>query len=82
MFAAIEGNRLILGVTSEIFQGMIADPKRARVIEQAINDMHKVKLRIDVRVVDSILAPIDDAPVETAVDDPLVAAGQGAGWRG
>ena len=50
-----------------------------KVIEQAIHDLHDVKLRIEVRVVDSVLAPVDDAPVEAAADDPLVAAGRELG---
>ena len=76
----IEGNRLILGVQTEIFQQKIAEPKRARVIEQAINDLHNVKLRLDVQVVENVLAKDEVAPsAASAVDDPLIAAGQELG---
>ncbi len=76
----IEGNRLILGVQTEIFQQKIAEPKRARVIEQAINDLHNVKLRLDVHVVENVLANDEEAPsAASTVDDPLIAAGQELG---
>ncbi len=77
---AIEGNRLILGVTSEFFHEKIAAPDRAKVIEQAIHDLHGVKLLVDVRVVDAVITPSDGAPAEPAeVEDPLVAAGRALG---
>ena len=77
---AIEGNRLILGVTNEVFVPMIEAPKRARVVEQAIHDLHGVKLLVQVRVVDAVIAPeaateIKDAPA----DDPLIAAARELG---
>ena len=76
----IEGNRLILGVQTEIFQQKIADPKRSKVIEQAIFDLHEVKLRLEVRVVDGVLAPSETDAVEAAaLEDPLVAAGKELG---
>lgn len=77
---AIEGNRLILGVENPVFVKMIQDPKRARVLEQAIHDLHEVKLRIEVRVVDSAIAPDEAAQTgEAVIDDPLIAAGKELG---
>ena len=77
----IEGNRLVLGVQDEFFRQKIADPKRARVIEQAIHDLHQVKLRIDVQVVDGVAAPSESpaAAAASSADDPLVAAGRELG---
>ncbi len=73
----IEGNRLILGVQTEFFQQKIADPARSRVIEQAIFDLHEVKLRLEVRVVE---AGAEAVMEETAApDDPLIAAGKALG---
>ena len=77
---AIEGNRLILGVINPVFVQMIEEPKRAKVIEQAIHDLHGVKLRIEARVVDSVIAP--EAAGENAAPapvDPLIAAGKELG---
>jgi len=75
----IEGNRLILGVPTEFFQQKIADPQRARYIEQAIYDLHHVKLRIDVQVVDGAAVP-NAAPDENGdEDDPLLAKGKELG---
>ena len=76
----VNGNRLILGVRTELFREKIAAHDRAKYIEQAIFDLHAVKLRIEVRVVDSIVAP--EAATESeapAVDDPLIAAGKELG---
>lgn len=76
----IEGNRLILGVQTELFQQKIADPKRSKVIEQAIFDLHEVKLRLEVRVVDGVLAPAETGDAESPrPDDPLIAAGKALG---
>ena len=71
---AIEGNRLILGVLQEIFQKKIAAPQRAKYIEQAIYDLHQVKLRIEVQVVSRVAAP-DAAGLDkhSSEDDPLLA---------
>ena len=77
---AIEGNRLILGVSSEFFQQKIADPQRAKYIEQAIDDLHKVKLRIEARVVSGIAPPEAAASDENGEeDDPLLAKGKELG---
>ena len=74
---AIEGNRLILGVLQEIFQQKIASPDRAQVIEQAIFDLHDVKLRIEIRVVDQVVEPSEPQADAVADDeDPLIAAGK------
>ena len=76
----IEGNRLILGVQSEVFQQMIAEPKRSKVIEQAIFDLHQVKLRLEVRVVEGAPAAGETEQVESsAPEDPLIAAGKALG---
>ncbi len=76
----IEGNRLILGVTTEFFRDKITSADRAKFIEQAIFDLHEVKLRIEVRVVDSVIAPEETSKsAEAAVEDPLIAAGKALG---
>lgn len=76
----INGNRLILGVQTELFREKIAAHDRAKYIEQAIFDLHAVKLRIEVRVFDSMVAPEAATESETpAVDDPLIAAGKELG---
>ena len=73
----IEGNRLILGVQTEFFQQKIADPVRSKVIEQAIFDLHEVKLRLEVRVVDGVSEA--DKSAASPPDDPLIAAGKELG---
>lgn len=76
----IEGNRLILGVQTEIFQQKIAEPKRSKVIEQAIYDLHQVKLRLEVRVVDGVVDPSETDTTESpAPEDPLIAVGKELG---
>ena len=76
----IEGNRLILGVTTEFFRDKITSADRAKFIEQAIFDLHQVKLRIEVRVVDSVRAPEEASEsVESPAEDPLIAAGKELG---
>ncbi len=77
---AIEGNRLILGVANPVFIKMIEEPKRARVLEQAIFDLHEVKLRLEVRVVDAVMAATETSQAEaSAPEDPLIAAGKALG---
>ena len=76
----IEGNRLVLGVTTEFFRDKITSADRAKFIEQAIFDLHQVKLRIEVRVVDSVMAPEEASEsVEAPIEDPLIAAGKELG---
>ena len=69
----VEGNRLILGVSSEFFLQKIAAPDKARVIEQAIADLHGVKLRIEPRVVSDVRPP-EDMPPAAIAEDPLIEA--------
>ena len=69
----IEGNRLILGVETEFFRDRIGSPDKARVVEQAIADLHGVKLRIEPRVV-SEARPPDDLPEAAPAEDPLIEA--------
>ena len=76
----IKGNRLILGAPSEFFQEKIADPQRAKYIEQAIYDLHQVKLRVEARVVSGVSLPEDAALDEHGdEDDPLLARGKELG---
>lgn len=76
----IEGNRLVLGVASEFFQQRIATPDKARVIEQAIFDLHGVKLRIEARLFADVRPPdpAEESPKPT-VEDPLIAAARSLG---
>ena len=76
----IEGNRLVLGVSSEFFQQRIAAPDKARVVEQAIFDLHGVKLRIEARVFGDIRPPdpAGESP-EPTDEDPLIAAARSLG---
>ena len=77
---AIEGNRLILGVQTEFFQKKIAAPERAKIIEQAIFDLHEVKLRLDVRVVEGAAPPPEPTgQARPEPEDPLIAAGKALG---
>lgn len=68
----IDGNRLILGVLAQIFEEKISDPERVKIIEQAIYDLHNVKLRIEVIVVDSEHVPDDETLSDLDDDDPLI----------
>ena len=64
----------------DFFREKITASDRAKFIEQAIFDLHQVKLRIEVRVVDSVIAPQEASETAKApVDDPLIAAGKALG---
>ncbi|MCY3574898.1 MAG: DNA polymerase III subunit gamma/tau [Chloroflexi bacterium] len=76
----IEGNRLVLGVASAFFQQRIATPDKARVIEQAIFDLHGVKLRIEARVFADVRPPDPaEAAQMPAAQDPLIATARSLG---
>ncbi len=76
----IEGNRLLLGVSSEFFQQRIAAPDKARVVEQAIFDLHGVKLRIEARVFGDVRPPDPAGESQTTgAEDPLIAAARALG---
>lgn len=70
----IEGNRLILGVPNEFFQQKITDPQRAKCIEQAIYDLHKVKLRVEAQVASRVAAPEDVTLDENGEEEDLLLA--------
>lgn len=75
---AIEGNRLILGVRTDFFQKKLAAPERAKIIEQAIFDLHDVRLRLEVRVAAGA-PPQATERASPKPEDPLIAAGKALG---
>lgn len=75
----IDGNRLVLGVLTQFFLEKLSHPDRTRVIEQAIFDLHAVKLRIQTQIVESVDAPDDEALAEEDDDDPLIATARELG---
>jgi len=68
----MDGNRLTLGVLAQIFKEKLSDPARSRVVEQAIFDIHDVKVRIQVQLVDSVSVPDNETVSKIEEDDPLV----------
>ena len=68
----IDGNRLVLGVLTQIFEQKISEPHRVKIIEQSIFDIHDVKLRVEVQLVDSTEIPDDDTLNAVEDDDPLI----------
>ena len=64
----VDGNRLVLGVITQFFQEKISHPQRVKIIEQSIYDVHDVKLRIHVQLVQSEIVP-DNEPISDANDD-------------
>jgi DNA polymerase-3 subunit gamma/tau len=70
---AIDGNRLVLGVLNQFFLGKLSDPERTKYIEQAIFDVHRVKLRIQTQIVEAFDDQVDQITIDTNADDPLVA---------
>jgi len=68
----MDGNRLTLGVLTQIFKEKLSDPARSRIVEQAIFDLHEVKLRLQVQLVDSVSAPDKEVTHAIVEDDPLV----------
>lgn len=68
----MDGNRLILGVLAQIFKEKLSDPERTKYIEQSIFDIHTVKLRIQVQLVDSEFVPDGEVLIDVDEDDPLI----------
>lgn len=69
----IDGNRLIIGVINNVFLEKLSDPARAKVVEQSIFDLHQVKLRIQIQLVESdeITNQEIQSTSEVDDDDPL-----------
>ena len=77
----IEGNRLILGVQTELFQQKIAEPKPApKSLNKPYLTCIKSSFGLEVRVVDGVLAPGHSELAQSAApEDPLIAAGKELG---
>ena len=77
---AVEGNRLILGVENPFFRKKLAEGDRSAIVERAIFDLHSVKLRLEVQVVNGRSgAQGAGAARESHADDPLIAAARALG---
>ena len=76
---SINGNRLVLGAETAFFQQKLAEESRARVVEQAIFDLHGVKLRLEARVVDAADGNDNGADSSPAQEHPLVALAKSLG---
>jgi len=76
----IDGNRLVLGVLNQFFLEKLSDPERTKYIEQAIFDLHEVKLRVKAQIVESLDEINEDIEIEDEEDDdPLIAAARELG---
>ena len=65
---------------TDFFRQKIAAPERAKIIEQAIFDLHEVKLRLEARVVEGGAPPAEaTGPGRAEPEDPLIAAGKALG---
>ncbi len=69
----IDGNRLVLGVQTQFFLEKLSDPERTKFIEQAIFDIHDVKLRVQVQIVKDVQILESESLDAGDEDDPLVA---------
>lgn len=73
----VDGNRVIVGVTSDVFREKLDVPDKRRALEQALNDVFRVPLRVTVTLMSGDLqlsAAADDAPESDgpSVDDPFL----------
>ncbi len=75
----IDGNRLILGVLNQFFLEKLSDPDRTKYIEQAIFDIHDVKLRIQAQIVEKLDESVEQITLSTEDDDPLIATARELG---
>ncbi len=68
----VDGNRVIIGVTNDIFREKLETPDKRDALEKALQTVHKVPLKVQIVVVsgqDAASVPSMD------VDDPLVSLG-------
>ncbi len=71
----VDGNRLVLGVLNDFFLQRLSAPERLKTIEQAIFDLHDVKLRILVQLVNEAELNEQASLKEDEEVDPLIETG-------
>jgi hypothetical protein len=67
----VDGNRVIIGVTNDIFREKLETPDKREALEKALHTVHKVPLKVHVVVASG--APESDSSIDTS--DPLVSLG-------
>ncbi len=68
----VDGNRVVIGVTNDIFREKLETPDKREALEKALHTVHKVPLKVQIVVVSSVQQGSDTA---MDVSDPLVSLG-------
>jgi DNA polymerase-3 subunit gamma/tau len=68
----VDGNRVMIGVTNDIFREKLETPDKRDALEKALQSVHKIPLKVQIVVVSG-----QDSPSATAADisDPLISLG-------
>ncbi len=69
----VDGNRVIIGVTNDIFREKLEAPDKRDALEKALQQVHKVSLKIQVMLVDNIQQSVEADSMD--MSDPLVSLG-------
>jgi hypothetical protein len=69
----VDGNRVIIAVTNDIFREKLETPDKREALEKALHNVHKVALKVQIVLVDSLEQPQEDAAMD--LNDPLVSLG-------
>jgi DNA polymerase-3 subunit gamma/tau len=68
----VDGNRVVIGVTNDIFREKLETPDKREALEKALHTVHKVALKVQVVVVSSVQQESESV---VDVSDPLVSLG-------
>ena len=83
----IDGNRVVVGVNSDVFREKLDAPDKRKALEQALNDVFKVPLRVTVMLMSGDTPPSgehDAPPAEdhsVNLDDPFFSAAKEFGAK-
>jgi hypothetical protein len=69
----VDGNRVVIAVTNDIFREKLETPDKREALEKALRDVHKIALKVQVVLVDSLEQPQEDSAMD--LNDPLVSLG-------
>ena len=69
----IDGNRITIGVTNDIFREKLEAPDKREALEKALQAIHKVPLKVQIVVVSGMPEASGDVAMDTS--DPLVSLG-------
>jgi len=77
----VDGNLIYIGTDNKFYYDRLDDPKKLNVLERALSEVHRIRLRTQIALVENLEQATngDSHPSNPDIDDPLLSEGLNLG---